>query len=323
MTTIEDRHRPMEALSDADWQGRIEEIGEEAGYFEPLGASHCALFADAGPVLLVTFETRAQIRRRNEDHLPSGFTLAQAEGHSSLTLIADRETWFRDPAVYAYFDRLVDEAFFADFDRVVFYGSGPCGYAAAAFSVAAPGAIVIAAQPQATLEARLAGWDDRFRFMRRTSFTDRYGFAPDMIDGAEAAYILYDPHVALDAMHAALYARPNVTLLPCPHAGRAVERMFIEMGILEPMLRAACAGQFDAARFWRLYRGRRDTPRYLRTLLARLAEADRPYLEALACRTMVTRINGPRFRARLSQLEEELDAREITLPPMRAEPREG
>jgi hypothetical protein len=49
--------------------------------------------------------------------------------------------------------------FFDDFDQVVFYGAGQCGYAAAAFSVATPGATVVAIQPQATLDPRVTEWD--------------------------------------------------------------------------------------------------------------------------------------------------------------------
>ena len=49
------------------------------------------------------------------------------------------DTWFRDNRVYGYFDRLIADGFFEDFDTVIFYGAGSCGYAAAAFSVAAPG----------------------------------------------------------------------------------------------------------------------------------------------------------------------------------------
>lgn len=304
----------MRELNDSDWLRRIEDIGETEGYFEPLGRRHSALFADRGPVLLVSFETHATIRAREDAQLPLGFTVAEATGHSSLTLIAESETWFRDRAVYAYFDRLVDEAFFEDFDRVVFYGAGSCGYAAAAFSVTAPGATVIALAPQATLDPRLAGWDERFREMRRTSFSDRYGFAPDMLEGVGAAYIVFDPVVTPDAMHAALFARPFVTLLSCRNLGPQVELLLNEMDLLETILQQACAGSFGAAEFWRLYRGRRNAPRYLRQVAARLGADGRTWLEALLCRNVVGRLNGPRFRNRLARLEEQLAEQGRSLP---------
>ena len=304
----------MGIKEESAWRTRLEELGDDLGYFEPLGAKHSAFFSDDGPVLLVSFETRSAIMAR-EDGLPFGNEVARALGHSSLTLIADEDSWFRDRAVYAYFDRLVDEAFFEDFDRVVFYGAGPgCGYAAAAFSVAAPGATLVAIQPQATLDPRIAGWDERFRAHRRLNFTDRYGFAPDMTEGLGRAFILFDPAQTEDAMHAALFARPHATLLPCRFLGSETERMLSEMDILAPLLTTACTGGLSALTFWRLYRARRNHRRHLWTLVGKCASRGRPYLEALVCRNAFQRLNGPRFGNRLATLVPELEARGITLP---------
>jgi hypothetical protein len=309
----------LAALAPQDWSERLERIGDDLGYCQRLGDRHRAFFSDQGPVLLVTFETVAGLRARQTDQLPLGHAIAQPRGWSSLAIIADADTWYRDPAVYAYFDRLVDDAFFEDFDRVVFYGAGMAGYAAASFAVTAPGATVIAVQPQATLEPRFAGWDNRFLRMRRTAFTDRYGFAPDMLEGAGEAFVIYDPLEPLDAMHAALFRKPFVRLLPCAGLGTNVEALLFEFELLAPMLSAACEGRFDALAFWRLYRARRNSPRYLRMLSSRLEADDRPWLNALMCRNVVRRLNGPRFRARLATLEAALEARGTPLPP----PREG
>lgn len=309
---------PMHRLDDAAWQRRIAEIGDEAGYFEHLGARHGALFCDEEPVLLVTFESRPEVRARGEAQLPLGLTLAREKGWSSLTLLSEGDTWFRDPAVYGFFDRLIDDGFFEDFDRIVFYGAGPGGYAAAAYSVAAPGCTVIAVQPQATLDPRLAGWDDRFRPMRRISFADRYGYAPDMIEGAGRGFVLFDPLQRLDAMHAALLRRPHVTLLPCPALGDSAAPLLEEMGILGPILTLACEGRFTPAAFWRLYRARRDLPRYLRGLSARLEAAGRPWLDGLLCRNAALRLDAPRFRARQATLEQHLAEQGRALPPPRA-----
>lgn len=307
----------LAALSPAQWAKRLEEIGDEAGYCENLGARHRVFFSDQGPVLLVTFETVAEIRARQPDQLPMGHAIAASRGWSSLTVIADGDTWFRDRAVYGYFDRLVDDAFFEDFDRVVFFGAGMAGYAAAAYAVAAPGATVIALAPQATLEPRIAGWDHRFAHMRRTSFSDRYGYAPDMLEGAGEAYVVFDPLEAMDAMHAALFRRPYVTALPCPTLGPNLAGMLDTLGMIEPMLVAACEGRFSAAAFWRLYRLRRDSVRYLRLLAARTDAAGRPFLTALVARNAAHRLSSPRFRSRLAQLEEVLAVKGITLPPER------
>jgi len=307
--------RMMNELSNEDWLRQIEDLGEAEGYFEPLGAQHSALFVDRGPVLLVSFENRAAIRSREVSQLPFGLSATEAAGHSSLTLIANGDTWYRDPAIYSYFDRLVDEAFFEDFDRVVFYGVGPGGYAAAAYSVVAPGAQVIAIQPQATLEPLRAGWDDRFTHMRRTSFSDRYGYAPDMLEGAAAAWIIYDPLEQLDAMHASLMLRPHVTPLRCRYLGGAVEPILTQMNLTKQMLLLACEGRFDATAFWKLYRARRAAPTYMRQILGRLASEGQTLREALVCRNMADRMNAPRYGRRLETLKENLAEQGIALPP--------
>lgn len=300
--------------ADTDWHARLEKIADETGYHEPLGTDHEVLFHDDSPVLIVTFETRPQIEADPDEALPRGYKIAREQGWSALSLISSGESWFRDPAVFAYFDRLVDEAFFEDFDRVVFYGAGPCGYAAAAFSVTAPDATVLALAPQATLDPALAGWDDRFPYMRRTSFTDRYGFAPEMLDGVGKAFIFYDPFERLDAMHAALFARPCVSLMPCRHMGANPAAGFVDMDILDELLVEAGAGMLTAERFWQLFRARRKSNRYLFRLLNNLKAARRPLLEALVCRNVGLRLNRPRFRSRYETLADQLAEQGIELP---------
>lgn len=192
-----------------------------------------------------------------------------------------------------------------------------CGYAATAFSVAAPGSTVIAVQPQATLEPRVAGWDPRFSEARRLCFTDRYGFAPDMIEGADHAFILFDPNITLDAMHAAMFARPWVSFLPCPYLGRDVAGALDGMQILAAMLKAACSGAFDATLFYTFFRGRRHFQPYLSALSSRLERDGRPMLNGLLCRNVVERMGLPRFRAKLAEIEDQLRRAGETLPKAR------
>jgi hypothetical protein len=296
-----------------DWLAKIDEVGEEAGYFQTLGHRHWAFFSDESPVLLVTFET-ADAVRATEDGLPMGHALASSRGWSHLCLIADGETWYRDPAVFRYFDRLVDDAFFEDFDRVVFYGAGMGGYAACAFSVAAPGATVIAVQPVATLDPSVTGWDPRHSGARRLSFTDRYGYAPDLTEGAGDLYLLFDPEEPLDAMHAALFLRPYALPLRCRFLGASVEKALTGMEILPQLILAAGDGTLTPGLFRRLFRKRRRYGPYLRALLARAEAEDRPGLAALLARNVTARLHSPRFRQRL----DELTARGITLPPQRS-----
>lgn len=309
--------RSLSGLKKRDWLTQLSEITEGSGSFHALGSRHFATRITAGRTLLVSFETIQGIQLHSDIGQPLGWEMVKAHGWSHLCLISDGDTWFRDPAVYALFDDLTDEGWFEDFDRVIFYGAGPCGYAAAAFSVASPGAFVLAVQPQATLDPRVTEWDNRFTHMRRTSFTDRYGYAPDMLDAAHRGFIVYDPAEDLDAMHAALFTRPNVSKLRLRHMGDALQGDLIEMEILEDLLLAIEADSLSRLEFARMARARRDHPAYLRNLLGHLDATHRPYLAMLLCRNVVERMHAPRIRRRLDGLEKAAAEGEFTPPPAR------
>ena len=286
----------LRGLEPGDWLAAIDELGEERGYFEPLGPDHSTIFTDAGATLLVTFETMPEIRER-PDAQPLGWSLADAQGWSQLVVLA-HETggWFRAPQVFGYFDRLVDDGFFEDFDRVIFYGAGMCGYAACAFSVAAPGATVIAVQPQATLDPMRAGWDRRFPHARRLDFTGRYGFAPAMIEAADRAFVLYDPEVPADATHAAFFTCANTRLIRMRRFGHGIAQDLLRMGVLPDLLaRAAAPEGLGAGDIYRALRARGGYPPYLRNLVRSLQEAGAWLRLARVTRVLTDRFGGRRF----------------------------
>lgn len=290
-------------LSKRDWLAAVSELCEEDGYFEPLGKRHFAAFIERDSTLLVSFETIQGMHALSDKAQPLGWEMIETGNWSHLCLASDGDTWFRDQAVHGYFDRLIDDGFFDEFETVLFYGAGPCGYAAAAYSVASPGARVLAIQPQATLDPRVTEWDPRFTDMRLQDFTSRYGYAPDMLDAADHAYVLYDPREALDAMHAALFTRPNVTKLRMRFMGDALQTDLLEMEQWAPLLIAAADGSLDAAAFATTYRARREYRPYLRNLLNALDDDDRDGLIEMLCRNVAGRIGGRRFVNRLAQLE--------------------
>jgi hypothetical protein len=288
-------------LSEADWFARLDGLGEQHGYFERLGARHSALFVDAGPRLLVTFET-VESARRAPGAAPRGLDHVTRNGWSLLAVLSQGETWFRDPAVWGTFDRLTDDGFFEDFETVLFAGTGSGGYAAAAYSVAAPGARILALRPYATLDPAVAGWDRRHLPERRRDFTSRYGYAPEMLDAAEHAWIVHDPSYAPDAMHAALFHRPNVTALRVPLAGVRVEFTLDTMAILPQVVDRAMEGTLDRLSFARLWRGRRAHGPYLRGLLKRLEADKRHRLVAHLCRHGLSTRDRPLFARKLEEM---------------------
>lgn len=290
----------LAGMKKADWLAAVETLCAKDGMFEQLGKRHYAAFIERSPTLLVSFETLQGIPALSSLAQPLGWEMMQAHDWSSLCIASNGDTWFRDKAVYGYFDRLIDDGFFDEFDQIIFYGAGPCGYAAAAYSVAAPEARVLAVQPQATLDPRITEWDDRFTDMRRTDFTSRYGYAPDMLDGAAAAYVVYDPRQQLDAMHAALFTRSNTRKLRLPHMGDAIQTDLLEMEQLGPLLSAIAQDRLDDLGFAKMMRARRMHPPYLRNLLAALDADQRDTLALALARNVTARMNAPRFARRLA-----------------------
>ena len=303
-------------LSDFQWLNALEEIGEEEGYFSPLGDDHAAVFIDrTQDVLFVAFETLTGVRAVGETGLPLAFDVCERRDWSHLTILATKENWYRSHYVYGYFDRLVDEGFFEDFDKVIFYGAGMCGYAAAAFSVVAPGATVFAVSPQATLSRHMTEWDDRFPNTRRLDFTSRYGYAPHMLEAAEAAHIIYDPDETEDAMHATLFQGANVHKYRY-RRGRsgAIDADLRMLGLVSTLSDAVVNDRLTPTTLARKMRARRRHVPYLRALLGRLLSEDRPYLTAMLCRAVLAQRPIPRFRHHLEIAEKRLIDQNKRLP---------
>lgn len=301
--TVTTLDTPMTNLPKAKWFSALKHVTREEGFYAPLGPKHAAGFVEEGDTLLVTFESCQGIQALSKSAQPLGWDMVRSNGWSHLGVICDGETWFRAKEVYTFFDELTDDGFFDEFDQVIFFGAGPCGYAAAAFSVAAPGATVLSIQPQATLNPRLTGWDDRFADLRALDFTSRYGYAPEMCQAADKVFVIYDPREDLDAMHAALFHGPQTTLLPVPNIGDTIQSDLLEMAVLDRLLTLVGTGDLTPQSFYQLMRARRDHPPYLRNLLSALDRNGRDKLAEQLCRFVVGRQSAPRFRRRLEELQ--------------------
>ncbi len=304
--TIRPTDTDLSGLAWEDWRDRLREVAQEDGFSERLGPRHNAVFIENKPTLLVTFESFEALQARSEMAHPVGWQLMEVLGWSQLCLVSEGDTWFRDRHVFGFFDRLIDDGFFEDFDQVIFYGAGPAGYAAAAFSVAAPGARVLVLQPQATLDPRITDWDDRFRHMRRTDFTKRFGYAPDMLDAAERAFVVYDMENELDAMHAALFTRPNVSKIRVRFLDMDLETALIRMQVLYRMLAQLSSGKLNDLSAARLLRSRQKDPAYQFTLLRHLQAHERHRLVIMLCHEVLKQRNARPFRKALHAAEKAL-----------------
>ncbi|MGR3466858.1 MAG: phosphoadenosine phosphosulfate reductase [Shimia sp.] len=289
-------------LSREKWLMGLKSHVEAHGEWRPLSRNHLAASLGEGDTLYVTFEDATSVREDRDGGIPFGMAVADALGAAALCILCDKPAWFRDPALYDFFDMLSDDGAFDEFDRVVFHGWGMGGYAAAAFCVAAPGAQVVLIQPQATLDPRVAEWDTRFMRMRKASFTDRYGYAPDMVDAAESVFILYDPEDEMDAMHTALFTRPNVEKFRCRHFGADLAPALDALEVLKPTLGLAAEGKLTVQAFAELFRARREHAPYLRRLIQTLMDEDRGQLAHMLAKTVMSYKRMPVMRRALEEL---------------------
>lgn len=297
---VGDTEQP-EQQSPEDWRAHLGEVGAREGFFRELGPRHSALYVERGDTLIVTFENLDHVYQRGIDRMPWGHSFVVGNGWSMLGMMAHGWTWYRDEKVYDFFDELRDAGFFGQFRKVIFYGASMGGYAAAAFSAAAPGSTVILISPQATLSREITPWETRYRKAWRRDFTSRFGFAPSMIEKAERVFLFYDPLEPLDAIHAALFQSQNVEKLRCRYFGHRIASMWVRLGILKPIIHACVDGSLTRPWFYRMLRGRRDDMKYQRAMLARLVEARRPARIATLCEAILARRGAPKFRRALKE----------------------
>lgn len=297
----------------ADWLDLVDRQDDGDCFIDFLGPKHACLTADhhdfmsvnadQSKTLLVTFETVSDFWQGGRQGTPLAWQIAKTTGWACMTCVSGGETWFRDHYVYSFIDRLVDEGRLDAYENVLFYGKGSCGYAAAAFSLAAPSATVLTIAPQATLLPNIAGWDHRFNQARKLGFSAPYGFAPEMAEAARATYVLFDPAMDLDHMHAQLFATHGATVLRTPYLSNITQELLVESDQLVPLMTSALEGSLTQSRLSFMLRTRKTYLPYLRQLLHITDTRDRAGLSTRVCEFTLERYQAPRFRKRLEQLK--------------------
>lgn len=263
-------------LSRPAWARRLADIGQDHGAFHRIGADHLALFVQEGDTLIVSFDAAARVFAEEPDGLPPGFEAVRKREWSLLSILSTRDSWFRAPDLMVFFEHLAAAGFFDSFSQVIFLGFGPApGHAACVYASVAPGALVLASAPAATLDPELAGFEQRFRPDRARDFS-RYGDAPVLVETARQAVILYDPTEEAAAAHAAQFRAPSVTLVPLRFSGPAPHGLIASGGLLMLILRALVNHRLTRTRLVQMTRAtRRADPAYLWRLAARAEAAGR------------------------------------------------
>lgn len=260
--------RPPEPTgTDESWAQIATTLAGQDGWFRPGENGHSLLYVPRSRgTLVVTFDNLDIAMNNRDDRRPWGYGFIERQDWSVLAALAGGWTWYRESWVYDQFDALRDSGFFSQFDRVVFYGASMGGYAACAFSPAAPGCEVFAISPQSTVDKSLVPWETRYKTVWGRDFTGPYGDAAKVSQAAKRVSILYDPYEPLDAKHAARFTGDNVQHLRAPLLGHRLGSSLNQMGILNPIVLGALNGTLSAAEFHRLLRARKSSPRYQREL---------------------------------------------------------
>ena len=304
-TTLEPASAPANRPAGAILNLVRDDMTATENWDRELNERHAASFVAGDSTLVVCFTAaNPHPKKKNRGFAPD---LAKEHGWSLLNVTNTEPNWFRDAAVFALFDDLIDAAFFDQFDRVIFFGIGMHGYAAAAFSVAAPGADVLVVAPQATLDPDRTAWDNRFPEARALDFTCRYGYAPDMVEVNRRCHILFDSAELLDAVHASLFHGQNVMHHDCTHLGKAMERPLLDTGILREALIRVVESDLSQRDFTRLRRARRPNATYLRNLSRGIDLNKTPLRLAVLCMFAQRHVPGAYFERRLELAIEQIE----------------
>lgn len=240
------------------------------GFAHPL-KRHVALYYKRGSTLVVSFDN---MKSRDAPGLvfPWGYKFVAGRGHSHLGIIMQRRCdWFRQPDLEDYFDDLREQGFFAEFERVIFYGASMGGYGALSYAAAVPGSDVVVFSPQTSLDPKVVPFETRYRdgFERGRWKKGRY---IDAVAGARASRrvtVFADPTHQMDAAHVGRLDPKNLVFARCRSAGHNPARLMKFMGCLGEVVQKAFDGTLTDDAFYSIWRAHRSNQALARVILLR------------------------------------------------------
>ena len=266
----EDASQTLQALP--GWFAEIHTAGGREGFYTRL-ENHAVTCIRRDPArLVVTFDNLSNVNDLSPAREPWAYRFVRENGCSHLSVMARRKDWYRCPQLIAHLEKLKDDGLFAEFAQVWLTGTSMGGFAALAFASLAPGATVIAFNPQTTLDATLVPWEDRFGMGRARDWSLPHSDAAFEIDDAAQVFVLYDPFFAPDRRQVARLEGENVTRLKTWCSGHFSPVFLHRANLLKPVMQHALDGTLTPAVFYRLYRERRTLPWYRKALQSNLQE---------------------------------------------------
>lgn len=171
-----------------------------------------------------------------------------------------RGDWFRSEAIQNFFRSQDFQALVGAYDRVVFTGSSMGGFAALTFST--PGSLVVAHNPQTSLDPDLTPWETRFPDSRRLNWTGPFARAEEGAREAAQVFVTYDPFETADARHVDRLDPANLVRLKAPLLGHPLPGFLRRIGLLAELVPLAISGDLTEDWWYGAIRRRRDLARY-------------------------------------------------------------
>lgn len=283
---------------------RIRALCEAEGGFW-LETDHHVLCHRPGRGRLVVSFDNLSSDRETSFRKPFGHDLIIAQGWGNLGVIVKRKDWFQCPQLKAAMVAVAEAGLFARYPAVSLYGSSMGAFGAALFAGLAPGAVVLAFAPQSTLRPKLVPFETRYRYGRGLGdWTGDFTDATRSIRTASRAYVLYDPCLTPDRLHAARLTGPNVLHIPLRHFDHKLPPMLLRMGILKELTLLALRGDLDLPTARRMLRKRRDTIPYVLQVLTAAQARGHGRLALRAAESVARRVDNHRLKALRKTLAE-------------------
>lgn len=256
---------------DAQFADIRDEVTAAGGQFISL-PHHVLVHLPGRDRLVATFDNRAALNTK-EQRRPWGDALIRDQGWGCLGVMAREQNWYRCPELYPALERLVADTLIPAYDAFSLYGNSMGGFGALTFARLFPDPITVTFNAQTSLEHDVVPFERRFEPGR--SLGDWTGPYIDGVEGAKDAaknYVFYDPMVKEDNLHALRLDAPNAVMLPCPWLTHPFMPVLASMQLLKPTAIAALDGSLTRDGFFRDYRRRRFSDRYMQELLTAAME---------------------------------------------------
>ena len=239
-----DEEVAVEQMDKPMWFDEIGPCGSASGFLHA-DLRHPMIFVKRRrPVLMVTFDNLSNVNNRSTTRLPWAYKFARDNQVSHLGIYAHLPNWYRDSDLIAKMQQMADDGFFEGYERCVFTGSSMGAFGALTFGRLAPGAHVLAFNPQSTLNEDLVPWEERYRVGKRQDWSLPLSDAVDAVAALERAYIFYDPYFELDQNHvdrltAAPGAEDRMLLMKCWYSSHKSAVFLRKIDALKPIMSEA------------------------------------------------------------------------------------